>query len=92
MTDEERRIVRERLESERRPREVRHFGVAIRDPRVIILSLVVFGFLVGSYAVGIFLPLMLREVRDLDAVGARHRAVERREAAGEQRRVSGPRG
>jgi MFS family permease len=61
LTDEERRIVRERLESERRPREVRHFGVAIRDPRVIILSLVQFGFLVGSYAVGIFLPLMLRE-------------------------------
>jgi MFS transporter, ACS family, tartrate transporter len=61
LSDDERRIVRERLEAERRPREVRHFGVAIRDVRVIILSLVQFGFLVGSYAVGIFLPLMLRE-------------------------------
>lgn len=61
LSDDERRIVRERLEAERRPREIRHFGAAIRDVRVIILSLVQFGFLVGSYAVGIFLPLMLRE-------------------------------
>jgi MFS family permease len=61
LSDEERRIVRDRLAAERRPREVRHFGVAIRDVRVIILALVQFGFLVGSYAIGIFLPLMLRE-------------------------------
>jgi ACS family tartrate transporter-like MFS transporter len=61
LSDEERRIVRERLLAERRPREVRHLRVAIRDVRVIILALVQFGFLVGSYAIGIFLPLMLRE-------------------------------
>jgi MFS family permease len=61
LSDEERRIVRDRLLAERRPREVRHFSVAIRDVRVIILALVQFGFLVGSYAIGIFLPLMLRE-------------------------------
>ena len=61
LSDEERRVVRERLAAERRPREVRHFGVAIRDVRVIILALVQFGFLVGSYAIGIFLPLILRE-------------------------------
>ena len=61
LSDEERRIVRERLAAERRPREVRHLGAAIRDVRVIILALVQFGFLVGSYAIGIFLPLMLRE-------------------------------
>jgi MFS transporter, ACS family, tartrate transporter len=61
LSDEERRIVRDRLLAERRPREVRHFAVAVRDVRVIILALVQFGFLVGSYAIGIFLPLMLRE-------------------------------
>jgi MFS transporter, ACS family, tartrate transporter len=61
LSDEERRIVRERLLAERRPREVRHLSVAIRDVRVILLALVQFGFLVGSYAIGIFLPLMLRE-------------------------------
>jgi MFS family permease len=61
LTDDERRIVRERLAAERRPHEVRHFGAAVRDVRVILLALVQFGFLVGSYAIGIFLPLMLRE-------------------------------
>jgi len=61
LSDEERRIVRDRLLAERRPHEVRHFAVAVRDVRVIILALVQFGFLVGSYAIGIFLPLMLRE-------------------------------
>ena len=61
LSDEERRIVRDRLQAERRPREVRHLGAAIRDVRVILLALTQFGFLVGSYAIGIFLPLMLRE-------------------------------
>jgi MFS transporter, ACS family, tartrate transporter len=61
LTDEERRIVRERLAAERRPREVRHLGAAVRDVRVLILALVQFGFLVGSYGIGVFLPLMLRE-------------------------------
>jgi len=60
LTDEERRIVRARLAAEQRPREVRHLGVAIRDARVLILALVQFGFLVGSYGIGIFLPLILR--------------------------------
>ena len=61
LTDEERQIVRDRLAAERRPREVRHFSLAVRDIRVILLALVQFGFLVGSYAIGIFLPLILRE-------------------------------
>ena len=61
LTDDERRIVRERLAAEQRPRAVRHLGAAVRDVRVIILALVQFGFLVGSYGIGIFLPLILRE-------------------------------
>jgi len=60
LTDEERRLVRARLAAESRPREVRHLGAAVRDPRVLILALVQFGFLVGSYGIGIFLPLILR--------------------------------
>lgn len=63
LTDEERCIVRDRLAAEERPREVRHLRAAIRDPRVLILALVQFGFLVGSYGIGIFLPLILREGR-----------------------------
>jgi MFS transporter, ACS family, tartrate transporter len=61
LTDEERRIVRDRLAAEQRPREVRHLSAAIRDVRVLILALVQFGFLVGSYGIGIFLPLILRQ-------------------------------
>jgi MFS family permease len=61
LTDEERRIVRDRLAAEQRPREVRDLSAAIRDVRVLILALVQFGFLVGSYGIGIFLPLILRE-------------------------------
>jgi MFS transporter, ACS family, tartrate transporter len=61
LNDDERGLVRERLAAERRPREVRHLGAAVRDVRVIILALVQFGFLVGSYGIGIFLPLILRE-------------------------------
>jgi len=59
LSDDERRIVRERLEAERRPKEVTHLLVALRDPRVLILGGVQFGFLVGSYGIGIFLPQIL---------------------------------
>ncbi len=60
LNDEERRIVRTRLESERRPKEVRKLSAALRDVRVLILAGVQFGFLVGSYGIGIFLPQILR--------------------------------
>jgi len=55
----ERRVVTERLLAEPKPKEVRHFGAALRDPRVLILGGIQFGFLVGSYGIGIFLPQML---------------------------------
>src|SRR4029077_20480769 len=53
LTEKEREIVRERVAGEKRPREVRHLGPALKDPRVLILGGVQFGFLVGSYGVGI---------------------------------------
>jgi ACS family tartrate transporter-like MFS transporter len=59
LSDDERRIVRERLEAERRPKEVKHFALAFRDIRVLVLAGVQFGFLVGSYGIGIFLPQIL---------------------------------
>jgi len=59
LSDDERRIVRERLEAERRPKEVKNMWVAFRDPRVLILAGVQFGFLVGSYGIGLFLPQIL---------------------------------
>src|SRR5205814_9342317 len=60
LTADERAIVRERVASEKRPKEVRHLGPALKDPRVLILAGVQFGFLVGSYGVGIWLPQILR--------------------------------
>jgi D-galactonate transporter len=61
LTDDDRRIVRERLESERKPKEVKKLSVALRDPRVWMLAGVQFGFLVGSYGITIFLPTMLQD-------------------------------
>ena len=60
LTERERQFVRDRVASEKRPREVRHLGAALRDPRVLILAGVQFGFLVGSYGVGIFLPQIFK--------------------------------
>jgi sugar phosphate permease len=70
LTEEDRRIVRERLASERKPKEVRRLGPALADPRVWLLAGVQFGFLVGSYGLLVFLPQMLKEawkVSDVEA-------------------------
>jgi MFS family permease len=60
LTADERQHVRDRVAGEKRPREIRHLGPALKDPRVLILGGVQFGFLVGSYGVGIFLPQILK--------------------------------
>ena len=60
LSDRERKIVHDRLGSERREREVRHLGAALKDVRVLILAGVQFGFLVGSYGVGLFLPQIIK--------------------------------
>ena len=59
LSDDERRVVRERLAAEHRPKEVKRLALAFRDVRVLILAGVQFGFLVGSYGIGIFLPQIL---------------------------------
>jgi ACS family tartrate transporter-like MFS transporter len=59
LTADERRIVREQLAIEIKPKEVHRFAVALRDARVLILAGIQFGFLVGSYGLGIFLPQIL---------------------------------
>jgi cyanate permease len=60
LTEQERSLVRARIESERRPKEVRHLAGAFTDVRVLILAGVQFGFLVGSYGIGIWLPQVLK--------------------------------
>jgi len=59
LTPAERRIVADRLTGETKPKEVHRFSLAMRDPRVLILAGIQFGFLVGSYGIGIFLPQIL---------------------------------
>jgi ACS family tartrate transporter-like MFS transporter len=60
LSEQERHVVRERIGGERREREVRHLGAALMDVRVLILAGVQFGFLVGSYGIGLFLPQILK--------------------------------
>ena len=60
LSAEEREVVRYRIGGERREREVRHLGPALKDARVLLLAGVQFGFLVGSYGVGLFLPQILK--------------------------------
>jgi len=60
LTAEERALVRERVMGESKHNEVRQLLPAIRDPRVLILGAVQFGFLVGSYGVGIWLPQIIK--------------------------------
>lgn len=60
LSADERQVVRDRIGGERREREIRHLGPALKDVRVLILAGVQFGFLVGSYGVGLFLPQILK--------------------------------
>jgi MFS family permease len=60
LSADDRDTIRRALHAEERPHEVHRFGAALRDPRVLILAGVQFGFLVGSYGVGLWLPQMLQ--------------------------------
>jgi MFS family permease len=60
LSDEERVILRRRLAAEQKSQEVHHFWAALADRRVLMLAGVQFGFLVGSYGVGLWLPQILR--------------------------------
>jgi MFS transporter, ACS family, tartrate transporter len=60
LSAEEKQLVVTILEAEKRDRPVRNFWAAMSDPRVLILAGIQFGFTIGSYAVGIWLPLILK--------------------------------
>jgi sugar phosphate permease len=59
LTEEEKQIVRNRLQAEKRPREVTKLSSAVVDARVLILAGIQFGFLVGSYGILNFMPQIL---------------------------------
>jgi MFS family permease len=61
LTTEEQRLVVERIQSEKREREMRHLVPALKDARVLLLAGIFFGFTVGSYGLGIWLPQIVKE-------------------------------
>jgi len=63
LTAEERRLVRDAIASERRERETRGLLPALKDPRVLILTVAQFGFTAGSYGVGIWLPQIMKDAQ-----------------------------
>ena len=63
LSPEERGLVRARIDSERRERETRNLVAALKDPRVLILTVAQFGFTAGSYGVGIWLPQIMKDAQ-----------------------------
>src|ERR1043166_2881147 len=60
LTAEERALVQARVAGETRHNEVRRLLPALKDPRTLVLGAAQFGFLVGSYGVGIWLPQIIK--------------------------------
>jgi ACS family tartrate transporter-like MFS transporter len=61
LTVEERDVLDDVLASEVRERPHSSLLAALKDSRVLICAAIQFGFTLGSYGIGIWLPLMLRE-------------------------------
>jgi MFS transporter, ACS family, tartrate transporter len=61
LTSAERNALLDALASEPRHRAQHDFVKALRDPRVLILTAIQFGFTLGSYGIVIWLPLILKE-------------------------------
>jgi ACS family tartrate transporter-like MFS transporter len=61
LTKEERDTLNGVLASEVRERPRASLWAALKDSRVLILAAIQFGFTLGSYGIGIWLPLMLKE-------------------------------
>jgi ACS family tartrate transporter-like MFS transporter len=61
LTSEERNALLEALGSERRIQVQHNFAAALKDARVLTLTVIQFGFTLGSYGIGIWLPLILKQ-------------------------------
>jgi MFS transporter, ACS family, tartrate transporter len=61
LTTEERNALDDVLASEVRERPHSSLLAALKDPRVLVCTAIQFGFTLGSYGIGIWLPLMLKE-------------------------------
>jgi MFS transporter, ACS family, tartrate transporter len=60
LTNEQKVVVRDRIAGEKRVGEVRHLLPALKDPRLMLLALIQFGFTTGSYGVGIWFPQIVK--------------------------------
>ncbi len=60
LTPAEKAAVTAQIAAEPRHREVSHLWTALKDPRVLILALIQFGFTTGSYGVSIWLPQIIK--------------------------------
>ncbi len=60
LTQDEKDLVARRLASEVKEGEKRQFWASLGDRRVLLLALIQFTFIVGSYGVGIFLPQIVK--------------------------------
>ncbi len=61
LTPDERSALLQALATEHRHRVQHNFAAAMRDARVLVLTVIQFGFTLGSYGIGIWLPLILKE-------------------------------
>jgi ACS family tartrate transporter-like MFS transporter len=61
LTKEERDVLDGVLASEVRDRPHSSLWAALKDTRVLICAVIQFGFTLGSYGIGVWLPLMLKE-------------------------------
>lgn len=61
LTPDERGALLDALGNERRSRVQHDFAAALKDARVLILTVIQFGFTLGTYGIGIWLPLILKQ-------------------------------
>lgn len=61
LTVDERRALLAALASERRSRVQHDLAAALKDARVLVLTVIQFGFTLGTYGIGIWLPLILKQ-------------------------------
>ena len=60
LTEGERQVVAKRIRGEQRDRPVGRLLPAMKDVRVLTLAVVQFGFIVGAYGVGVWLPQIIK--------------------------------
>ena len=63
LSAEERELVRQKIAAEARERETRQLWAALKDPRVLLLTVAQFGFTAGAYGVGIWLPQIMKDAQ-----------------------------